>query len=98
MLKILAASLALFTAYKIGESKAKLQQLDFYITRVTGPSTGIHILEYAQITDQGLNFSQDSNQATILNYWDALSIKEMFKKFAPSSKIHLESVSTLTIN
>jgi hypothetical protein len=96
MFRIVFSAIALYGAFKIGENKARLEQLDFYLTKIEGQSSGLHLIEYAYIDQSaGLVFTQDMNQATVLNYWDAMSLKSLMKKFAPAAQIQLETVSSL---
>ena len=96
MFRLIATGLVVYAAYKWGENKSRLEQLDFFITKVSGQGTNILLVEYATIDTSGnLIFSQDMNLATVLNYWDAINIKSMLKKFAPTANVQLESVSAL---
>ena len=99
MFRIIATLGALYTAYKIGESKTRLEQLDFFVTSTTSQNN-IYITTYATISEQSgtIEFSQDINNATILNYWDAMSLRGLIKKYTPGAAIELETVSTLLTN
>jgi hypothetical protein len=82
-MKTILALLALFAAYKIGEQKATLEQMDFYIT-IGG--------QYLKISDTGLSVVPDMNLATSLSYFDAISLKRILKK-TKNLDVQLEAVS-----
>ena len=86
---------ALAIAYKIGEQKASINQFDFFVTTQAipqGQSTPIPL--YITISSGGrIEFTPDMNQATVFNYFDAIKIRSILRKYAEPMPLSLETVS-----
>lgn len=83
-MKAIAALVILFAAFKIGEQKAQLEQLDFLI--VIGGN-------YLVIDQSGISLVSDMNLATQLSYWDAIAMKRILKKSSTGLDVRLEAIS-----
>jgi hypothetical protein len=88
---------AILVAFKIGEQNARLGQLDFFLTK-TVDVQGIQETQYLFIDGVGMiGYDSDPNNATILSYWDAMTIRGLLKKMAPGNDLKLETVSELIL-
>lgn len=83
-MKALAALLVLFAAYKVGEQKAQLEQMDFLL--VIGGN-------YLLIDNTGISLVNDINLATQMSYWDAIQLKRILKKSSTGLDVKLEAIT-----
>lgn len=95
MKNILLIGTALFLSYKLGEKKAQMAAMDYYITRQFAAAGGVFIDEYVTMTPGGVSFTQDANLATPLFFFDALTLKNLIRKFSPGSVLKLETANNL---
>lgn len=80
-----------FGAYKFGETKAKMDEMDFFLTSTDNIGT-----TYLSIDISGsILFTPDMNIATQLSYWDASKLKHIIRKFSPGTNLKLETVSAI---
>ncbi len=89
MIRLIVLAGLVFSAYKLGEAKSRLEEFDFFVTKIDANGN----LLYLQINNGVVNFTIDMNAATTFNYWDASKIKNLLKKYSPETVLKLETVS-----
>ena len=89
MIRLLMLAGLIVGAYKFGETKAKMDEMDFFLT-----SSDNFGATYLYIDSTGaIIFTPDMNLGTQLSYWDATKLKHIIKKFSPATNLKLETVS-----
>lgn len=83
-MRALAFLAILFAAYKVGEQKAQLEQMDFLL--VIGGN-------YLLIDNTGISLVNDINLATQMSYWDAIQLKRILKKSSTGLDVKLEAIT-----
>lgn len=83
-MKGIAALVVLFIAFKIGEQKAQLEQMDFLL--VAGGN-------YLLIDANGISVTNDIALATQMSYWDAIQLKRILKRSCTGLDVKLEAIT-----
>jgi hypothetical protein len=98
MYKAIFVGVAIFTAFKIGEQNARLGQLDFFLTKTVDLPTGLET-HYLFVDEFGMiGYDSDPDNATVFDYWNAMSLRGFLKKFAPGNDLKLETISSLVLS
>lgn len=96
--RVLILGASVFVAYKVGEKKAQLNSVGFYVTRTIEPSPGVQITEFVQITPTGvIDYTADQEQGTSFYFGEAIKLKSLIKRYTPGAELQLLTSETLNL-
>ena len=99
MFRLIVVGIAVGLAYRLGEQKAQLSALDFFISRTYIDGVGVEIREYLQFEQSGnIVFTSDVGAASSFNLFEAKQLKKLLGVYAPSMQIDLEIVNNALLN
>lgn len=98
MFRLLFYGVSLFVAYRLGERQAQLNTHEFLLSRTTSPTAGVTLTDFVTISQSGeIDFTQDETLATPLQFYEAIQLKNLIKKYTPSANLQLLTSNSINL-